>query len=123
MSQIFQRRLTFYFALGLAVLGINVAVSYHHILRLIRNNALVTHSQEVVITLERMLSTLKDAETGQRGYLLTGSTRYLQPYNRAIAEINQQVGQLQTLTVDNFSQQQRLTILQPLIAEKLGELE
>nr|WP_290226716.1 sensor histidine kinase [Trichocoleus desertorum] len=123
MSKILHRRITLYFALGLAVLGVNVAVSYHHIWQLVRNNALVTHSQEVVITLERMLSTLKDAETGQRGYLLTGSARYLQPYNSAIAQIYQRVEQLQTLTSDNVSQQQRLAILQPLIDEKLRELD
>ncbi len=123
MSKILHRRITIYFALGLAVLGVNVAVSYHHIWQLIRNNALVTHSQEVVITLERMLSTLKDAETGQRGYLLTGSASYLQPYNSAIAQIYQRVEQLQTLTSDNAGQQQRLAILQPLINEKLSELD
>ena len=123
MSKILHRRITIYFALGLAVLGINVAVSYHHIWQLIRNNALVTHSQEVVITLERMLSTLKDAETGQRGYLLTGSASYLQPYNSAIAQIYQRVEQLQTLTSDNAGQQERLAILQPLINEKLSELD
>ncbi|HEY9861058.1 MAG TPA: CHASE3 domain-containing protein [Candidatus Obscuribacterales bacterium] len=123
MSKILHRRITIYFALGLAVLGVNVAVSYHHIWQLIRNNALVTHSQEVVITLERMLSTLKDAETGQRGYLLTGSASYLQPYNSAIAQIYQRVEQLQTLTSDNAGQQERLAILQPLINEKLSELD
>ncbi|MBW4488763.1 MAG: CHASE3 domain-containing protein [Trichocoleus desertorum ATA4-8-CV12] len=123
MSKILHRRITLYFALGLAVLGINVAVSYYHIIRLVHNNALVTHSQEVIITLERMLSTLKDAETGQRGYLLTGSSSYLQPYNSAIAQIYQRVEQLQTLTSDNASQQQRLAILQPLINEKLRELD
>ncbi|HEY9747399.1 MAG TPA: CHASE3 domain-containing protein, partial [Allocoleopsis sp.] len=122
MSKILHRRITYYFALGLAVLGVNVAVSYHHILRLIHNNALVTHSQAVIITLERMLSTLKDAETGQRGYLLSGSTRYLTPYNSAIAQIHQRVEQLQTLTRDNRNQQQRLRLLQPLIDEKLREL-
>ena len=122
MSKILHRRLTVYFALGLAVLGVNVAVSYSHIRRLIENNALVTHSQEVIITLERMLSTLKDAETGQRGYLLTGSPNYLEPYNSAIAQIYQQVERLQTLTSDNAAQQQRLQTLQPLINEKLNEL-
>ncbi|MEP0870922.1 CHASE3 domain-containing protein [Trichocoleus desertorum AS-A10] len=123
MSKILHRRLTVYFVFGLAVLAINVGVSYYHILQLIRNNASVTHSQEVIITLERMLSTLKDAETGQRGYLLTGATRYLQPYNSAIAQINQRVEQLQALTRDNANQQGRLAFLKPVINQKLSELD
>src|SRR6476469_560632 len=69
-----------------------------------------------------MLSTLKDAETGQRGYLITGTPSYLAPYNRAIAQIHQRVQQLQTLTSDNQNQQQRLQTLQPLVDAKLAEL-
>ncbi|HEY9805143.1 MAG TPA: CHASE3 domain-containing protein, partial [Candidatus Obscuribacterales bacterium] len=122
MAKILHRRITFYFALGLAVLGVNITVSSYHILRLIHNNSLVTHSQTVIITLERMLSTLKDAETGQRGYLLTGAPSYLAPYNSAIARIHQRVQELQTLTSDNQNQQQRLQTLQPLVDAKLAEL-
>src|SRR6476619_5236942 len=122
MAKILHRRISFYFALGLAVLGVNITVSSYHIIRLIHNNSLVTHSQTVIITLERMLSTLKDAETGQRGYLITGTPSYLAPYNRAIAQIHQRVQQLQTLTSDNQNQQQRLQTLQPLVDAKLAEL-
>src|SRR6476469_7595293 len=104
MAKILHRRITFYFALGLAVLGINVTVSAYHILRLIHNTSVVTHSQTVIITLERMLSTRKDAETVQRGYRLAGAPSYLALYNSAIAQIHQRVQQLQTFTTDNQNQ-------------------
>ena len=43
----------------------------------------VAHTREVLEQLENVLSSLKDAETGQRGYLLTGETRYLRPFETA----------------------------------------
>src|SRR5689334_1430507 len=48
----------------------------------------IDHTREVVIELERALSTLKDAETGQRGYLLTGDEEYLEPYRIASARMD-----------------------------------
>lgn len=44
--------------------------------------------------LERLLSTLKDAETGERGYLLTADPRYLEPYNSAIEVLNSELADL-----------------------------
>ena len=41
---------------------------------------MVAHTHEVLDALEQLISTLKDAETGQRGYLITGEPRYLDPY-------------------------------------------
>jgi CHASE3 domain sensor protein len=62
----------------LALLVANTVVSYRNTLKLISNQRLVTHTQQVLTQLETTLSTLKDAETGQRGYLITGEERYLQ---------------------------------------------
>ncbi|MGA3186062.1 MAG: PAS domain S-box protein [Bryobacteraceae bacterium] len=45
------------------------------------------HSRQLLVSTNALISKLKDAETGQRGYLLTGSEDYLSPYNEAIAEI------------------------------------
>jgi PAS domain S-box-containing protein len=83
----------------------------------------IEQTQTVLYQLEAVLSTLKDAETGQRGYLLTGQQVYLEPFQLALSQYEQQLAQLTDLTRDNPKQQQALAILQPLIAEKLAFVE
>jgi len=107
----------------LALLILNAATSYRNTLNLVENERWVTHTHRVLTELEATLSTLKDAETGQRGYLLTGEERYLEPYHSAIARINQQVVGLQQLTADNNRQQQRIRDLKIAIDSKLAELQ
>ena len=72
------------------------------------STAWVLHSRQVLFQLEETESTLKDAETGQRGYLLTGDTKYLAPYDRAQAEIDSHIASLARLTADNPAQQRTL---------------
>lgn len=47
----------------------------------------MSHSYEAIGAGEALLSTLKDAETGQRGHLLIGEPTYLAPYSEAVTEI------------------------------------
>ena len=54
---------------------------------LIEANRWVVHTHEVIEGLEDVLSVLKDAETGQRGFVLTGQQRYLEPYNAAASQL------------------------------------
>ncbi len=82
----------------------------------------VTHTHEVIDTLDELLSTLKDAEDGQRGYLLTGSPQYLEPYEAALPRIDQLFNTLITLTQDNDIQQQSLKAISQSIKEKLQQL-
>jgi CheY-like chemotaxis protein/CHASE3 domain sensor protein len=82
----------------------------------------VAHTNEVQDQLHRFLSAVKDAETGQRGYLLTGVEVYLDPYRIAIKEIESELAALRRLTADSALQQRRLDLLQPLISSKLEEL-
>src|SRR6188768_552414 len=69
--------------LTLAVLLIGGGIGYINVRQLDDNRRLVNHTYEVVGALETLLSTLKDAETGQRGYLLSADEQYLQPYQTA----------------------------------------
>ena len=48
----------------------------------------ILRSKELELSLERMLSSVRDAETGQRGYIVTGSEAYLFPYDNALREID-----------------------------------
>jgi PAS domain S-box-containing protein len=123
MKQSLTPQITAGIGMVVALLIFNAATSYRNTLKLIENEQWVSHTHEVLTELEATLSTLKDAETGQRGYLLTGEERYLEPYNSAIARINQQVVGLQQLTADNKRQQQRLRDLKIAIGSKLADLE
>ena len=62
---------------------------------------------------------IKDAETGQREYLITGEGRYLEPYYAAISSIDERLERLKTLTTDNPSQQSRLASLKAVIDEQV----
>ena len=67
-------------------------------------------------------SALKDVETGQRGFLLTGEVRYLEPYREAIRVIPGMMTRLQEATAAHPTQKERLELLRPLIANKLAEV-
>ncbi|MBD1812724.1 CHASE3 domain-containing protein [Microcoleus vaginatus DQ-U2] len=123
MKQSLTPQITAGIGMVVALLIFNAATSYRNTVKLIENEHWVSHTHKVLTELEATLSTLKDAETGQRGYLLTGEERYLEPYNSAIARINQQVVGLQQLTADNKRQQQRLRDLKIAIGSKLADLE
>ena len=111
------------YALALAVLVILGVSAYWNITGLIEAARLKTHTYDVLRNLESVLSTLKDAESGQRGYIITGEDQYLAPYLAAVAAINQTTRNLRRLTADNPNQQQRLDAIEPLIASKLAELK
>lgn len=80
------------------------------------------HSYDVLGTLKDLAIALRDAETGQRGYVLTGKDEYLAPYDAARDRIGVLQGEMQKLTADNPIQQQRLRDLAPVIQHKLEEL-
>jgi len=81
------------------------------------------YSYEAQLALDEVLARLVDAETGQRGYLLTGDEAYLEPYREAIKNLDQVMGQLKVLTAANPNQQEHLQALEPLIENKLAELQ
>jgi len=116
-------RITGVAAVGLvSLLGVGV-LSYMNTTKLTTTASWVTHTHQVLEAREAILSLLKDAETGQRGYLITGEPRYLEPYNNARSSLSQAVSKLRELTADNPVQQQRIAALDPLVAAKLGELK
>jgi PAS domain S-box-containing protein len=87
-----------------------------------RAEAWVGHSREVMAHLEGALLSIEDAETGQRGYLLTGDPRYLAPYTTAVGRVGGELDALARLTRDNPRQVQTLALLRRASTEKLSEL-
>ena len=110
------------FGLALLILLSIGIVAYQAIGRLMFTSERVAHTHEVLTQLELVLGSLKDAETGQRGYLLTGVESYLEPYDAANRQIVEHLGQVEKLTADNPNQQVRLPRLRSLVGEKLAEL-
>ena len=83
----------------------------------------VEHTQEVLLQISMLEGHLSQAETGQRGFLLTGDGNYLRPYLRSVDDINLHIDKLATLTADNSTQQARIPRLRQLTKEKLDVLE
>ena len=80
------------------------------------------HSSEVLGVIRDLHLEVRNAETGQRGFLLTGNEGYLVPYNAAIMRIGFLQGEVQRLTADNTEAQMRLRTLAPVMQHKLEEL-
>src|SRR5438105_2655093 len=93
------------FGLALAVLAAIGVTAYLSTRRLVDNGERVTHTHQVLETLESILSLMKDAETGQRGFVLTGKDSYLEPYTGAKGAIGTRINDLRDLTHDNKDQQ------------------
>jgi methyl-accepting chemotaxis protein len=106
----------------LLLLGIGT-VAYRSITSLTGTSHLVAHTQQVLGDVAEVLSLMKDTETGQRGYLITGDDAYLEPYQAGVAGAPTVVKNLRQLTADNPNQQTRLDKAEQLIAAKLAELK
>jgi PAS domain S-box-containing protein len=97
-------------------------VSVRQAVNLREANRAVERTLTVREELEVSLSLLKDAETGQRGFLITGSAQYLEPYELARTSMAQHLERLRQLTSNNPGQQASLKALGQLTQEKLAEL-
>lgn len=102
---------------------ISGAFAYINLKTLRENTEAIVHSHEVIITLDELLSSTQDAETGQRGFLLTNNERYLDPYNTALDTIPAKIQEIGELTSDNPAQVRRLPILKQHVDAKLAELK
>ncbi|HXP65967.1 MAG TPA: response regulator [Steroidobacteraceae bacterium] len=83
----------------------------------------LTQSVQVLGRLEALLSTLKDAETGQRGFLLTGEESYLEPYTDAKDALPDEIRATRALLVNRPEQARRLDALESIANLKMAELE
>jgi PAS domain S-box-containing protein len=111
-------------ALGVALVILLVGVASLYALRQSANAAAaVQHSELVRVQLERALTTMLNAETGQRGYLLTQDTTYLRPYRTARAEAEHEIAALRELTADNPVQQRRIDSLELTADAKLLSMD
>jgi PAS domain S-box-containing protein len=112
-----------FLAFAVVVLIVNGALAYRSVIKLVENDYWVSHTYQVIGGLEQLLSLLKDAETGTRGYILAGANKYLDPYNAAVAQLSAQIARVKQLTSDNPRQQQRFPELTQRIDRRIALLQ
>lgn len=110
------------YGFSVLLLLISSAASYFAIQNLVRSSALVNHTNNVILELESTISILKDAETGQRGYLLTGMPEFLTPFNNAQERIKAHIEQVRVLTQDNPVQLRNSERLKKALDSRLERL-
>ena len=93
------------FALGLAMLILLGALSYRNSRELIRSVERRVHSYDLISALDLILQELLDAESGQRGFIITGDDGYLKPYDAAITASQATLKDLRQLTASDPAQQ------------------
>lgn len=107
---------------SMILLAISI-ISYQSLIELVNTSNQVTKTQQRLNKITALFSQIKDAETGQRGYIITAKESYLKPYATATKTIEQEIQELKELTVNNSNQQSHLNDLQPLVNAKLVELK
>lgn len=105
------------------LVGLVGASTFWGIQRAAEEHRLVSHTNVVLYHLEMLMSALKDAETGQRGFIITGREDFLQPYHAAQESVPHEFETLRSLTRDNPIQQRRLEKLRPIVFGRFGVLE
>ena len=117
------RNLQIGYGFSILVLLIVAAISYHTFQNMTESSKWVDHSNTVVQKLEKIASVMKDAETGQRGFLLTNQKEFLAPYNGAYRNALDLANQVKQLTRDNPQQQQNTDKLKDVLVNRLNILQ
>jgi PAS domain S-box-containing protein len=112
------RSLQYWFAISIFILVVISAISYTFITNLLESNKLVDHSNTVILKLEKVMSVMKDAETGQRGYILTDQDDFLLPYKGAYQNASNLLNQVEQLTASNLYQQHYLIMAKRLLTNE-----
>jgi methyl-accepting chemotaxis protein len=124
-----QRRLTvgqivpIGFGVVLTVAGIATTVTEFAKGNLKETQGLVSHTYQVQEKLRQIEKDLVDAETGQRGYLVTGATNYLEPFDSGQKAFQLHIGELKKLVSDNSTQVTRAEAVEQTAKQKFSELE
>ena len=111
------------FLLAVVAVAIIALLSYQSLQTTTSTATGLTQAVQTLGRLGALLSTIKDAETGQRGFLLTGEEGYLGPYTDAKDALSDDFKSLNALLVNRPEQRRRLGALESLTDQKMAELE
>jgi methyl-accepting chemotaxis protein len=103
----------------LILLGIS---SFRSTSAMLRTSYAVESTHESLYDMEELLSTMKDAESGQRGFIITGDESFLEPYKTASEGVQKKYDELVASLQHSPRQRERLEKLKPLMDAKLAEL-
>ncbi|MCF0069188.1 response regulator [Dyadobacter sp. CY261] len=117
------QQLQIVFSFSILLLFFSLLASYYSTQKLINNSELVNHTNEVLIEAEAIISHMKDAETGQRGFLITTEAQFLEPYEGAYEKTTESYNNLLELTADNPVQQKNLREVKALYEAKFGQMQ
>jgi len=122
-SWTFGKKIAIGFIISSILLLIIGSVAHQSIDELIGTSYWVTHTHQVLEKIAGVLSGVKDAETGQRGYIITADDNYLAPYNSGREAVPVLIKELRELTADNPEQQHNLDQVEKLVDAKFAELK
>ncbi|WP_373652436.1 response regulator [Schlesneria sp. DSM 10557] len=97
-------------------------ISYTNTLALSRNARQIADTHELLMGLTDLLALSADAETGQRGFVITGDEKYLEPYTVAVVRIRSRLVDLDRMMNHSSEQRSRIAFLEAGITDKLDEL-
>jgi len=118
---LFQIKIIF---IAASVLLISLSVfSYFRLNNLLQSSSMLNHTNIVKLELESIFSRIKDADSEQRGYVLTKDTIYISQFKKTIANIRQRQQKLKELTLDNYSQRRNIEVLNQLIDKRIVHME
>ncbi len=124
MVTLSKKRLTYFgFSLALILLLALFHVTYNRTSEFLESARWVDHTYTTIIQINAVMSELKDAETAQRGYLLTGNEEFLLPYRKAVVNVPEQIKRLKQLTGDNPVQYDSIVKVEGLINSRLSQLK
>src|SRR5438067_944804 len=93
------RKITYGFSAAFALLVVLALVIYHQKNRLLDSSCWVSHTYQIIAELESTQLALSDAETGQRGFIITGQEEYLAPYKLAVTTTKDHIARLSELMI------------------------
>ncbi|KGO87704.1 sensor histidine kinase [Flavobacterium suncheonense] len=111
------------FVISIAVIFFISGITYKHLTRLSESSDEVNRAYEMTLQLEKLMSQIKDAETGNRGYIITKDSTFLEPYLYAKLRINTSYMVLQHLTDNREQPNDHLVLLKTLIDSRLAQME
>jgi PAS domain S-box-containing protein len=112
-----------YLAGALLILLAVTFLSYQDWSAFQRSAPLVQHNRELLQQVEDTMSSIRDAESGQRGFLLTGDTEYLDAYQAAVNALPAELSTLRASVAKEPALRTRVETLSSLISEKISELK
>jgi len=123
MKNDFRQNLRVGLGISLSLLLLSTIASFISISNLISSATLVNRTNLVLQESEAVISLMKDAETGQRGFIITKDYDFLQTYNGSYEKTMATLEKLKNATADNPAQQKNCAILNNLIIDRFGTLQ